>query len=97
MMSFPGWHTTGTIYLEIAESRRDLVAAMPKQTDGFSISGVQMKAQIATGNENLRLVDRCGQFIMKSSPEEYPHVVENEHAPLTLMTKVGFPLRPPAD
>jgi len=78
--------------LELAESRSDLVRAMPRQTHGFSISGVQMKAQMAVQSGRLQLVDNGGQFIVKPSPEEYPFVAENEHATLTLMSKVGFPV-----
>lgn len=80
--------------LELAESRTDLVRAMPRQTHGFSISGVQMKAQMAVQDGTLQLVDSGGQFIVKPSPEEYPFVAENEHATLILMSKVGFPVPP---
>jgi len=80
--------------LELAESRRDLVTSMPKKTHGFSISGVQMKAQLKIEKGELNLVDHGGQFIMKPSPEEYPNVAENEHATLVLMRKVGFPVPP---
>ncbi len=85
---------TRKVNLELAESRKDLVTAMPRQTHGFSISGVQMKAQVAIQDGSLKLVDSGGQFIMKPSPEEYPHVAENEHATLTLMNRVGFPVPP---
>lgn len=82
------------ISLALAESRKDLVTAMPRKTHGFSISGVQMKAQMAIEEGGLKLVDSGGQFIMKPSPEEYPHVAENEHATLVLMSRVGFPVPP---
>lgn len=80
--------------LNLPESRRDLVTAMPRQTHGFSISGVQMKCQLALSGGKLQLVDSGGQYIMKPSPEEYPHVAENEHATLMLMNKVGFEVPP---
>lgn len=80
--------------LELAESRTDLVRAMPRRTQGFSISGVQMKAQMAVQDGRLQLIDSGGEFIVKPSPEEYPFVAENEHATLTLMSKVGFPVPP---
>lgn len=80
--------------LDLAESRGDLVTSMPRKTEGFSISGVQMKAQVELADRELRLVDNGGQFIMKPSPEEYPHVAENEHATLTLMARLGFPVPP---
>lgn len=78
----------------LAESRQDLVIEMPKQTHGFSISGVQMKCQLAVDGGKLQLVDSGGQFIMKPSPEEYPNVAENEHATLKLMAHVGFEVPP---
>jgi len=83
-----------SLSLELAESRSDLVTSMPEKTHGFSISGVQMKAQVAIEKDHLKLVDSGGQFIMKPSPEEYPNVAENEHATLVLMNKVGFPVPP---
>ncbi|WP_421842241.1 hypothetical protein [Marinobacter algicola] len=67
---------------------------MPKKTHGFSISGVQMKAQLKIEKGELTLVDHGGQFIMKPSPEEYPNGAENEHATLILMGKVSFPVPP---
>lgn len=82
------------IDLNLPESRKDLVSAMPRQTQGFSISGVQMKCQMAIEDQKLKLVDSNGQFIMKPSPEEYEHVAENEHATLTLMDRIGFAVPP---
>jgi len=82
------------IDLNLPESRKDLVSAMPKQTKGFSISGVQMKCQMAIEGKKLKLVDNNGQFIMKPSPEEYANVAENEHATLTLMDRIGFDVPP---
>lgn len=85
---------TRKVNLALAEGRKDLVIAIPRKTRGFSISGVQMKAQLAIEAGKLKLVDSNGQFIMKPSPEEYPCVAENEHATLTLMRKIGFPVPP---
>ena len=82
------------IDVTLAESRKDLVTDMPRQTHGFSISGVQMKCQLAVKGGKLQLVDSGGQFIMKPSPEEYPNVAENEHATLKLMDRVGFEVPP---
>lgn len=85
---------TDKIDFTLSESRRNLVMEMPKQTHGFSISGVQMKCQLAIENGKLELVDSRGQFIMKPSPEEYPNVAENEHATLKLMAQIGFEVPP---
>lgn len=85
---------TDKVDVTLSESRRDLVMEMPRQTHGFSISGVQMKCQLAIENGKLELVDNGGQFIMKPSPEEYPNVAENEHATLKLMDRIGFEVPP---
>lgn len=81
---------TKKVDLNLPETRQDLVTSMPRKTHGFSISGVQMKCQMAIEKGQLKLVDHRGQFIMKPSPEEYPHVAENEHATLVLMKRLGF-------
>ncbi|GGE57709.1 putative kinase [Streptosporangium jomthongense] len=80
--------------LNLPESRKDLVSAIPKKTHGFSISGVQMKCQMAIEDKKLKLVDSGGQFIMKPSPEEYQNVAENEHATLVIMDRIGFEVPP---
>ncbi|NWO05538.1 MAG: HipA domain-containing protein [Alteromonadaceae bacterium] len=81
---------TRKIDLNLPQTRQDLVTSMPRKTHGFSISGVQMKCQMAIEKEQLKLVDHGGEFIMKPSPEEYPYVAENEHTSLTLMKQLGF-------
>jgi serine/threonine-protein kinase HipA len=85
---------TRKVDLRLPETRKGLVTAMPKQTHGFSISGVQMKCQMAMDKGKLKLVDSDGQFIVKPSPEEYPNVAENEHATLILMDRIGFRVPP---
>lgn len=75
---------------ELAETRAELVREMPKKTKGFSISGVQIKAQLKVEDESLKLVDHDGDMILKPSPESYPYVAENEHLTLVLMQHVGF-------
>lgn len=82
------------VSVELAKTRADLVQAMPKATRGFSISGVQIKAQLAVRDGKLQLVDSEGDFILKPSPEEYPFVAENEHLTLTLMAQLGIQVPP---
>ncbi|ROU01477.1 type II toxin-antitoxin system HipA family toxin [Marinobacter sp. R17] len=67
---------------------------MPRMTQGFSISGVQIKAQLKVVNEKLELVDHDGDLILKPSPESFEYVAENEHLTLTLMRQVGFEVPP---
>jgi len=82
------------IDLNVLDSRSELVKAMPKKTRGFSISGVQMKCQMAVEEGKLKLVDSGGHYIIKPSPEQYPNLAENEHTTLTLMSRVGFEVPP---
>lgn len=78
------------VSLELAETRAVLVRAMPDRTQGFSISGVQIKAQLKVDANQLKLVDHDGTLILKPSPEELANVAENEHLTMTLMRQVGF-------
>lgn len=78
------------ISVALAETRAELVREMPAKTQGFSISGVQIKAQLKVEDNQLRLVDHDGSLILKPSPEEFANVAENEHLTLTLMRRVGF-------
>lgn len=78
------------VSVALAETRADLVQEMPVKTQGFSISGVQIKAQLKVENNQLKLVDHDGSLILKPSPEEFANVAENEHLTLTLMRRVGF-------
>ena len=82
------------VQLDLAETRAELIQEMPTKTQGFSISGVQIKAQLAVEDDKLKLVDSGGQLILKPSPEEYPYVAENEHLTLTLMRRLGFAVPP---
>ncbi len=60
-------------------TRAEFFQRAPKKTKGFSISGVQTKAQLDHENNELTLVDRDGRYILKPSPHEYPYAAENEH------------------
>ncbi|WP_165857221.1 HipA domain-containing protein [Marinobacter sp. JSM 1782161] len=67
---------------------------MPRKTQGFSISGVQIKAQLKVCDGRLALVDHDGELILKPSPEAFEYVAENEHLTMTLMRQVGFDVPP---
>lgn len=81
-------------HTRIAEHRADLVQDMPKHTHGFSISGMQPKAQLSVEDGQLTLVERRGSLILKPSPESYPGVAENEHLTLQLMRAIGMDVPP---
>lgn len=56
-----------------------------RYTTGLSISGVQQKLSLAVAdNDELEPVTQGGQYILKPSPEEYPHAAENEHAAMSI-------------
>lgn len=74
----------------LAKTRRDLVSQMPRHVAGFSISGLQPKAQLCISENKLALCHEGGSHILKPSPEQYPGVAENEHATLCLMAAIGM-------
>lgn len=78
----------------LAERRSDLVQQLPRHTKGFSISGMQPKAQLAVRDGRLTLVDHDGTHILKPSPDTYPGVAENEHVTLKLMEAIGMDVPP---
>lgn len=80
--------------VRLAHHRADLIQHMPKHTKGFSISGMQPKAQLSVEDGKLALVERQGRMILKPSPESYPGVAENEHLTLRLMHAIGMDVPP---
>ena len=62
-----------------------------RHTRGMSISGVQQKLSMAIDTEHqLVPVTRDGRFILKPSPEQYPHAAENEHAAMLTGKALGI-------
>jgi serine/threonine-protein kinase HipA len=59
-------------------------------TKGMSISGVQEKLPLGVRAGELVPVDEGGLYILKPSPESYPHAAENEHAGMALSRLVGI-------
>ncbi len=57
---------------------------------GMSISGVQEKLPLGVRTGELVPVDEGGLYILKPSPEAYPHAAENEHAGMALSRLVGI-------
>ena len=65
----------------LAFDRTAFHTEQPLLARGMSISGVQPKLSV-TLDKQQRLIhtEKSGQFILKPSPEAFPHLAENEHA-----------------
>lgn len=75
-------------------SRLEFIRSAPKKTKGFSISGVRIKAQLDIKDATLIMVERGGRYILKPSPEEYPHAAVNEHLSMLLIEQLRIPVPP---
>lgn len=75
-------------------SRSEFIAELPKAQAGMSISGYQPKLQVVHHNGAFNVVDHQGDYILKPSPAEFPYLAENEHATMTLMSRLGFTVPP---
>lgn len=75
-------------------TRRQFIQEQPKHQKGMSISGYQPKLSLAIEDNEFRVVSNDGTYILKPSPEEYPHLAENEHATMTVMARLKFRVPP---
>ena len=81
--------------IQLPFSRAEFVTELPKKQKGMSISGYQPKLSLAINDENqLGVVEDKALFILKPSPEEFPHLAENEHATMLVMKLLGFDTPP---
>ena len=77
-----------TLTLTRAAFKRESV----RYTTGLSISGVQQKLSITINDKHqLEPVTTGGTYILKPSPEEFPHAAENEHAAMRTGALLGIP------
>lgn len=60
--------------------RTDLMKGFVAAKSRMSISGAQPKRSAVINNNRIELSDTGGQYIIKPSPEEFPHLAEVEHA-----------------
>ena len=61
-------------------ARQDFFAAGPMKSKGMSISGVQHKLSLKINIDNELMITAVdGEYILKPSPEAFPHAAENEH------------------
>ncbi|MBF7957784.1 type II toxin-antitoxin system HipA family toxin [Rahnella victoriana] len=75
-------------------TRSQFIQEQPQRQKGMSISGYQPKLSLALEDKVLRVVSNGGTYILKPSPEEYPHLAENEHATMTVMARLKFVVPP---
>jgi len=77
--------------MQLPFTRAEFVTELPKRQKGMSISGYQPKLSLAINQDHqLDVVENKALFILKPSPEEFPHLAENEHATMLAMKMLGF-------
>jgi serine/threonine-protein kinase HipA len=89
-------HLTGTgkVNPQLSFTRSEFIHELPKAQRGMSISGYQPKLQMVVKDSEFAVVEHQGEYILKPSPAEFPHLAENEHATMTLMARLGFDVPP---
>ncbi|MFT7009685.1 MAG: serine/threonine-protein kinase HipA [Colwellia sp.] len=98
----PGYSLQGIKYLvgktdvnlQLPFTRREFVTEQPKKQKGMSISGYQPKLSLRIVNNQFKVVETFGTYILKPSPEEYPYLAENEHAIMSVMRNLKFEVPP---
>lgn len=89
-------HLTGSARVnpQLGFTRSEFIHELPKAQRGMSISGYQPKLQMVVREDEFAVVEHQGEYILKPSPAEFPHLAENEHATMTLMARLGFDVPP---
>ncbi|MCP4987518.1 MAG: HipA domain-containing protein [Colwellia sp.] len=82
------------VQLQLPFTRREFVTEQPKKQKGMSISGYQPKLSLRIVNNQFKVVETFGTYILKPSPEEYPNLAENEHAIMSVMRNLNFEVPP---
>jgi serine/threonine-protein kinase HipA len=82
------------VNLQLPFTRREFITEQPKKQKGMSISGYQPKLSLRIVNNQFKVVETFGTYILKPSPEEYPHLAENEHAIMSVMRNLNFEVPP---
>lgn len=75
-------------------TRKQFIHELPKRQKGMSISGYQPKLQMVLNDREFAIVEHQGEYLLKPSPDEFPHLAENEHATMTVMARLGFDVPP---
>jgi len=72
-------------------SRSEFFQSSKANTQGMSISGVQQKLSLREDHKHeLVATAEGGEYILKPSPETYPHAAENEHAAMQVSRLMGI-------
>lgn len=82
------------VALSLPFTRSQFIQELPEHQKGMSISGYQPKLSLRLERGELVVVSNDGTYILKPSPEEYPHLAENEHATLCVMQRLKFDVPP---
>jgi serine/threonine-protein kinase HipA len=85
-------HLLGSVKvaLSLPFTRSQFIQELPERQKGMSISGFQPKLSLRLEGGELNVVSDGGTYILKPSPEEYPHLAENEHATMCVMQRLKF-------
>ncbi len=72
-------------------TRKEFFRQSPIKSKGMSISGVQEKLSAKiNSNRELEITATGGEYILKPSPETYPHASENEHCAMLTSKLLGI-------
>jgi serine/threonine-protein kinase HipA len=72
-------------------TRKEFFRQSPIKSKGMSISGVQQKLSVKIdSNKELKITATGGEYILKPSPETYPHASENEHCAMLTSKLLGI-------
>jgi serine/threonine-protein kinase HipA len=76
---------------DLTFSRKEFFIATKTKVQGMSISGVQQKLSLKKNEKHeLEPTTLGGEYILKPSPEGYPHAAENEHVAMLIHQLVGI-------
>jgi serine/threonine-protein kinase HipA len=76
---------------ELPFTRKEIAQESIKYVKGMSISGVQQKLLLTINKQHqLTPISPGGEYILKPSPEEFPHAAENEHACMLSAALLGI-------
>ncbi|NWH06781.1 type II toxin-antitoxin system HipA family toxin [Desulfobacter latus] len=76
-------------------SRKDFFRESPLKSKGMSISGIQHKLSLKVDSQyQLQMTEQDGTYILKPSPEAFPHAAENEHCAMLSGMLLKIPTAP---
>lgn len=76
---------------KLSFSRKEFFTEGIKYAQGMSISGVQQKLSLIINvNNDFEIVTIGGKYILKPSPESFPHAAENEQCAMAISRLVGI-------